>query len=407
MGNSIYLTGFFRARDGMLRRTLQRLDADSGALVKRFQAATDGNGGTLALLGDKLYAGGSFTTVGVSRDGLALYAARTHALDLDFETTFQRNGFTITDADMVDGKLYVSGQYDGIGDTYQPDLARLDPQTGEVDHAFAPRIAEIRGAVIALAHRGSRLYLGGDFYSVDGLSRGGVAAIDTRTGEVDRGFRGEADGDVEALLVDGDRLLIGGRFTHVGAAERRRVAAVDPDTGALLPFNPSVGAAKQVPAFSTPPADVDGDQVVDAIARDGSSLWIGGAFKAAGGQARTNLVRVDATTGAVQAAAPNPDGAVLDLEPAGGGAIVANGQFSAFAGAPRRGVALVKPDGTIDGRRRRSPAARARARRRPARPARGTARRPASATPGRATGRRSTARRPRPTSSPAPTRARC
>ena len=345
-GDSIYLTGSFRTRDGVLRPTLQRLDAASGAIVRRFQAATDGSGGAIALLGDRLYAGGGFTVVGVARDGLSLYDARTHALDPDFETTFMRNGFTITDADVVGGKLYLTGQWDGIGDTrrYQGNFARLDLQTGEVDHSFNPRVAGLHGPPMALAHRGDRLYVGGDFYSIDQVARAGIAAIDTRTGEVDPGFHADTDQDVEAIAVDGDRLLIGGRFTHVSGVPRRRVAALDPTSGAVQAFDPSVGVATQVPVGTTPPPGVDGDQVVDAILRDGTALWIGGAFTTAGGQARANLVRVDAATGAVQSAAPNPDGAVLDLEPAGGGAIVAAGQFS----APRRGVFVLKSDGTVD-----------------------------------------------------------
>ncbi len=67
----------------------------------------------------------------------------------------------------------------------QPYLMALDAQTGAILEWFRPQLT---GAVLALeaAPDGSRLFVGGEFYSVDDhAATSGLAALDPRTGHVD------------------------------------------------------------------------------------------------------------------------------------------------------------------------------------------------------------------------------
>ena len=99
-------------------------------------------------------------------------------------------------------------------------------------------------------------------------------------GTVDASFTGSANGTVRTLLVAGSRVYLGGEFSQVNGSPRQRLAALDAGTLALDPtFAPSIdgGAAS-----------------VCAIAVDGGTLYVGGAFTSVNGAGRTNLAAVDA-----------------------------------------------------------------------------------------------------------------
>ena len=59
-------------------------------------------------------------------------------------------------------------------------MAKVDLATGKVDTTFKPK--SVKGRVRTLALDGDRLYLGGEFLSVDGKARPKLAAVDARTG---------------------------------------------------------------------------------------------------------------------------------------------------------------------------------------------------------------------------------
>jgi hypothetical protein len=78
--------------------------------------------------------------------------------------------------------------------------------------------------VWAIVPSGSSVYVGGEFRTVNGTARRGLAKLDATTGKLDPSFSPAITGKVtEARLVNG-RLLIGGTFT-------KKLAALDPATG--------------------------------------------------------------------------------------------------------------------------------------------------------------------------------
>ena len=337
------MTGFFRARDGVLRPTLQRIDADTGALVTRFQTSTDAGNGAVAtarrqaVLRRRLLA----RRRRARRPG---HVRRPHA----------RAGHGLRDdvrAQRLRPQRRRHRRRQALRDRAvrrrrrnpQHSIVRLDPATGEVDRSFTPRFALLDGELEALAHKGHTLYR---------RRRRSTPSTTSRRRGSRRSTRAPAS-SCPASTPTPTRRSTRCCSTATGCSRRplhaHRHDRAPPCRGAGpghwrgARVRPLDRRSQTVGQFSSPPPGVDGDQVVDAIVRDGSSLWLGGAFKTAGGQPRTNLVRVDAGTGAVQAPAPNPDGAVLDLEPAGGGAIVAAGRFSRSRARPqRRGHAQVR-----------------------------------------------------------------
>ena len=124
----------------------------------------------------------------------------------------------------VNSILYAGGTFTSVtkGATVaRQNLFSFNATTGAVQ-AFAPKVD---GTVYALATDGRSLYVGGDFTSVNGVARRGLAKLNLTTGAVDPNFDARLDGRVrEAVFVKG-RLIIGGIFA-------KRLQAVDPTTGA-------------------------------------------------------------------------------------------------------------------------------------------------------------------------------
>ena len=141
--------------------------------------------------------------------------------------------------------------------------------------------------VNATIEANGRIYVAGDFEVIGNESRRSLAAIEVATGQLDQTFDPVISGSAEvvhalALSPDGTDLYVGGRFTQVDGTFRIRLAKIDAFTGELDPtFNPNIDAR------------------VDTIETDGTSVWVGGQFDNVNGQAVEHLAKLDATTGAV------------------------------------------------------------------------------------------------------------
>jgi hypothetical protein len=104
-------------------------------------------------------------------------------------------------------------------------------------------------------------------------------------------------------------------------------------------------------ASALPPADPDSawvpDAAVDAVAVDGQTLYLGGAFRRLSMRTGGGVL-LDAPTGTVTAAWPSFDGPVLDATPDGAGGHYVAGSFTTVSGVARGGLARIKADGTVD-----------------------------------------------------------
>ena len=198
--------------------------------------STNGPVRVVKVVGDRVYAGGSFTQVRPPGGGAAV--ARTN-------------------------------------------LFAVNRTTGALITGF---VANANNVVRSLESDGTSLFIGGGFGTINGVARPNLAAVDLATGAV-RAFNPRPQSQVYGMQLAGDRLYLGGVFTNVGGVGRNRIAMVNKDTGVLDPtFNPNANAA--VRTF--------------AISPDNTRLYVGGQFTSIAGVAQAELVALDPATGTRQ-----------------------------------------------------------------------------------------------------------
>ena len=255
-----------------------------GAFDLSFAASTDNVVTSLAVSDTRLFLGGDFTTVGgVARVRIASVDASTGAVI----TAFKANANKIVDALQVSGGwLYVGGNFgtinNGTSSTTRKYLARLDPTTGAVD-SWAPT-PDARVRSLSPSPDGTRMYLAGDFQSVNGVtSQDFVGSVSTSTGAVSSGF------------VPGNTSPYGHQnvLAVVATTDNRILLATAGYQGGCTSMNATTGAQQWTKG-------TNGN--AQAISYIGNVVWCGGHFTGTGaiaGLTRYKLANLDLTTGAV------------------------------------------------------------------------------------------------------------
>ncbi len=229
-GSTIFLGGGFTTVGGVAHARLAAVDAKTGALVSGWKAQVKNNlVRALAAVGGRLYVGGSFSRIaGRDVNRLALLDQTTGAVDMSFAP---RPSATVRAVDVSpDGtKVYAGGAFTVIAGVSRPGLAELDAATGAAT-AFTPTDG---GVVIAIDTMpdGQRVFF---------------ASTNNRTWAYDPAladapaYRVRTGGDVQAIAATSDEVYIGGHFNTLPEAklDRLALASFDPRDGAVTDWNP-------------------------------------------------------------------------------------------------------------------------------------------------------------------------
>ena len=170
-------------------------------------------------------------------------------------------------------------------------------------------------AVLTSAVSGDTLYVGGAF-SLIGRRTGHAAVLDQMTAAP---FGLLADGPVVVAIPDGaGGWYVGGSFTSIRGIPRSNIAQILPDM-TMSDWDPSA------------------DNVVSALAVNGSTVYAGGSFQLIGGQARSCIAALSAVTGAADPLwNPSANEPVTALA-VSGSTVYAGGHFTTIGGStPRR-----------------------------------------------------------------------
>jgi hypothetical protein len=190
-----------------------------------------------------VYLGGNFTVVanhsGVQRTRTYLAAERagTGKLRLNFHPRL--NGRVYALALSPNRRfLYVGGQFSSVGGHPRHGLAAFNLRTGRL----APRIPDlgITGTVKAIAvSRTGRIYLGGSFGHVGAVRRQNLAKLVLRGDRfrVDRRWHPTTNAEVRDIVVAAraSRVVVGGLFTSVnGRSGQNKIAALGQGGGRIV-----------------------------------------------------------------------------------------------------------------------------------------------------------------------------
>jgi putative cell wall-binding protein len=172
--------------------------------------------------------------------------------------TWQTNG-PVWALESANGVVYAVGEFTsvrppgaaaGSGEVPRSNFAAFDASTGDLLDC-APAIERPDGAVLVRALEaspdGSRLYVGGLFSRFAGAHVSGLAALDTATCQAlssPQFVRPWVASTVRAISATADRVYIGGDFVTVNSQDRQRFAILSP-TGELLDSSAAFDARVQ------------------------------------------------------------------------------------------------------------------------------------------------------------------
>jgi hypothetical protein len=192
-----------------------------------------------------------------------------------------------------------------------------------------PGMDMVAGNVYALDASGSWLYIGGKITAVRNGSKANMCAahelvrFKEATGTADCSFTPNMPGtQVDGLAVMGGYVYAGGDFG---------LLRVSTTTGQIDPnFNPGVG------------------NVVHTVlpARNGSGVYVGGAFQRVHGVKRAGFAFIK-TDGGLGPQNPAADGVIRRLRWSPDGYIVASGGFEHINGHLDQSIAEINPDGSL------------------------------------------------------------
>ena len=130
-----------------------------------------------------------------------------------------------------------AGAAPGTNLTARANFLSYDLTTGALNTGFVAN-TNAQVLVVAKSPDGSRVYIGGDFTAVNGVTRYRIAAFNALTGALITAFAPNVGAKVKSISVTDSAVYVGGTFTTVSGQQRGRLVALNPSNGAVLGWNP-------------------------------------------------------------------------------------------------------------------------------------------------------------------------
>jgi PKD repeat protein len=234
---------------------------------------------------------GSFVAMAPAAADVSPPAGDPSTVTADALPTVQINGI-VWDQEVVGNVVYAAGSFSsarpagaaaGTNETPRSNLLAYNIQTGALITSFAPTInAQVRS--VEASPDGTRLYIVGDFTTVNGQTRNRIAAFDLPSGTLSS-FNPNSNGTTIGVDATNSAVYFTGTFGRVSGQDRFGAAAVNRD-GTLLPWAPVLGERR-------------GRVVV--VSPDGTKVVLGGDFPTLNGSSNPGygLGMVSATDGSL------------------------------------------------------------------------------------------------------------
>jgi len=351
----VLIGGGFTFCNGVPRRGIARLNVD-GSLDPSLNPGTGPTGSvyTLARQSDgKVMIGGDFVTYG---GVLRIRVARVNAdgsLDTSFDPGAGPNGPVHALAVQPDGKVLLVGGFSAYQGAVHRNIVRINAD-GSADTSFVTN-GGVRGfgaqIVWSMALQADgKILIGGDFTSVNGTTRQGIARLNSN-GSLDASFNpgagilatGAAAPTVYAITVQPDgKVLIGGSFGSYNHVTRNHLARLNPNGALDTSFNPGAGPMAN--------GNPDAASVRTFAVQPDGKLLIGGMFTTYDNTQRNNLARVnsDGSLDASYGPAAGANAMLRAFSLQSDDKLLIGGDLTSYAGATRSGITRLNLDGSLD-----------------------------------------------------------
>ena len=317
----------------------------NGLLDKTFDTSKGVQGivhGVCVQNNGKVVIGGNFEKYdGIKRKNIARVNADSGKLDQGFDPGRGTNAPVYTVSTNDDAGIVIGGAFDEVNGSPSLSLARLN-KDGSVDNSFQFDQEEDYGDWTAyssyISDDGS-IYVGGEFSSeADDVSRPFIKL--TSAGTVSSDYIPQTLPSETAVYAIAERLsgraLITGKFPETHERKTENIARIDPITGSLDPsFDIGNGANDKVNIVTN--------------SSDGN-LIVAGRFSEINGYSRASIARVSATGEVMDFSSDVQGGEIMTVTEQPDGKILIGGSFTSVNGDFRfKGLARLNKDGSVDG----------------------------------------------------------
>ncbi len=285
-GNQLYVGGNFTSIGSSPGRltihNVARLltTSSTGQVDNTWQHAMpySGNVNALARLGGTIYIGGTISISGYS-NYLRKIDMSTAAVDATFNPGL--TGGSIRSLCVIGNSVYAGGSFT-VPVLGTRRVIKLNP-SGVVDASWHPNP---NASVYALATDGMQLYLGGELSQVGGVARARVARVAADgVGTLDATWvpptLNTGWTTVNAIAPVGSSVYIGGEFITLGGTSRSRLVSLSATTGTPDAAFPDFGLR-----------GVAGQHPVTSIAASATNVFVGGAFTGSVTERRANFIAI-------------------------------------------------------------------------------------------------------------------
>jgi len=371
-----YVGGYFNAIDDYPINNLAHINTDN-SLDKNWNPNPENYISEMVSYGSTFYVMGEFKKIsGEERHFVAAYSLSSGQL-----TDWNPNPDSIVNCLAVSGStVYISGAFNNIGGQNRYHIAALDVSTGNATN-WQPNIiyANMGGNpfyVSSIVPYTKKIFISGNFTSVDGLNRDNIAALDSATGRVTSWDPLAANTDkitgigIDQIIRSGNTIYISGGITLInGGSSIIDIAAIDATTGIIK--NLFIGN-RLISAISIAISDssvyilggvvgspgsyglmrrdtltgnstalnINFNNLVTTLAISGTKIFIGGIFTSVNGKFQNSVAALDATTGIIKDWNPYLNRDIYSIATRGN-LVYLGGLFSSIGGQTRMSLGAV------------------------------------------------------------------
>jgi uncharacterized delta-60 repeat protein len=249
----VLLGGAFDGFNGTTRNYLARVDS-AGTLDPSFAPSFDNPVNAVAVQADgRIVVGGDFTTVNGAAPSRIVRLNPDGSVDTTFGVGTGADATVAAVAVTPDGKILIGGTFSSVAGTGLNRIGRLNTD-GTVDSGFAVGAGASGIVRTVVVQPDGPVAIGGDFSSVGGATRNGIARLKV-DGSIDTSF----DPGTGTTLVYGMAMLPNGKFAVGGkfTSPRSHIMVIDGDLFATWPANDGTNKTISLPVVFNPAAQSD------------------------------------------------------------------------------------------------------------------------------------------------------